>query len=353
MTMNIFLHPEGIPTLFSDCLVTHSKTGQDHPIDNFDLWSKILVTTDPKFFFAFAGEGDAIKDFAHQLPALVKQSGEHVRPARYIGDCANQFNENYNFGKPDEEKTTPLSVLGFTDVFVEGQLATNIVYGAKRWSLETKYFNEVFANGSGAQDILGIIEEHDNGLIEAPEGVTASRFQMLRGLWGRINAQCFFSFQGARKTKNRWGLFVEAVCRSPEEPGFFCFPSLLCLGFDLDTSNNTISQYRRSLQSSTTAKRETMLRIWESDGKSDMLGDIPLSPLIKLGDATDPGDFDWEIGVQSTVALQLSKSENGVAKVRYYSLNPWEHEYLIGRDNDTKFTLDETFLRELFSKFPD
>ncbi len=215
MTLCAFLHPPQYPTLVTDLIASRdgeqvftpssldTRAINENTVPS-NFVRKSLFLEDGPAVFGFAGNGDAILDFIDSLKIQYKMRPDDDRPMRFVGDLANSFNENYG--------SSAISVIGFSPATLppeapENSYNVNINAGLEGASVQTEYFNQIFATGSGSARFLESVAKFDLDLRLHPNAHTASLVNLI-GLMGALNSTKLFNEQGS-STDDSWGGYLE------------------------------------------------------------------------------------------------------------------------------------------------
>lgn len=210
MTMCLFFHPDQIPSILTDCIVTNTVDAvgltPSSLIPGMNGHEGHLSRLVSKYFFldehsvvGFSGNVQSIRKLAEFFPVHLKIRPDGMRPMRRAGDVVDEFNSTL----PPKDQ---VRLVGFSVVEVEERPAANVV-APRDFTTNTAYFNECFAVGTGAEFIIGKVREFDQNLISGPAKDSISLAKAI-GLVGALNSIKIFS-DGADSMSQTWGGYLQ------------------------------------------------------------------------------------------------------------------------------------------------
>jgi hypothetical protein len=218
VTACAYIHPEGLPTVISDLVISsHAKAKTERPQitptnifiesasqNRVELTRKTLVLGKLPLILAFAGDVHGIKRFLGDLkPELNSLNAE--RPMQRIGEFANGFIDQNRVG---------LSVIGFCP----GERGFNVQSGFENLYFETKNLNGSVVSGSGARWLKTQILEADRNLQNSDwqsSALASIHHARLVGIVGMINSKSIFQTQ-TLKGDNSFGGYFESTTLAPD-----------------------------------------------------------------------------------------------------------------------------------------
>jgi hypothetical protein len=347
MTVGLYLHPEGFPSIISDCLVSYGD-GRTlaEPSNLIDIGSssastkaflvrKTLVLPEVTTIASFSGSASHIADFAEQFKSVFPKIVSSEKPMRIAGDLVNSFNQSTG------EKF--VSMIGFTAVSDGKDYGVHIVDGVKGSpKLKTKSFNECVAHGSGASTLLRWLERWDNG-VSGPDWSKAGPGDLLFGFLGMINARRFFNFE--QEDFATWGGFLE--CNTFDWPGQVIGDfsrDYLAIGFHCREKNSTWSVDRlpMQLQYQRTSNGSCVRTLASPNDGNSLMVEFPIEDLF--GATNRNQSFDWSSFKPKQVTLAFNfEFEDERTRVGFRTLMPNELEKLISHKSGA-FDIDRNFV---------
>ena len=229
MTVCAFIHPAGLPTLITDCVVTNGAAPHETTPSKInganirtglqfkDMVSKRIFLSDHSVI-SFAGNAADIILAARDL-VLGSSKFDAARPMRSAGDIINQ---QMRYGRD-------VQALGFdaspTNDYV------NIVAPSNAIKINTKHFNECYFIGSGANDLAKLVQDFDTYVLHNPAGFhgqfrLAYAREALYGLLGALNG-AKLNFSDEVGHQRSWGGYLEAWTFHIGRQSFVTMPSFM------------------------------------------------------------------------------------------------------------------------------
>jgi len=339
MTVCAIVHPDGLPTLLSDVLVsivgqkltTPSQLGwnQGKSEELSPLMRKSFVLPQQTAAFAFSGSVERILQFTENFPLQFQNRSQgEASPMEVAGVIVDAFNSDNAWPNPSDDDR--IGLLGFCRSESDGKLGINLVRDLSKQSIQTKYFKGVSAIGSGAGAVLNDIAIFDDQIdqnIALSDDVFTTSESRLNGLLGALNAKMLFVRMGDL-VSDTWGGYIEATTLvdyaefSPAESW-----SHLAYVTQVGASEPSIEQFGKQVHYHRSASWSGLgVRLEDRQGNVGQVS-IPIEDFPASGQPNDSGVLDWSTFSPENVTLTIYFSETGM--VVHRTLHHDEHKFLV------------------------
>ena len=216
MTVCLYINPSGCPSIISDCLVSEIGRAPVTPTTVLNCHDLSIIGEPSLLTSKMCHEhGDTLLSFAannaHNIFQFREDFSDYYRltyssnrPSRFTAARVSEFNEHRS---PQEQ----IHILGFApddSRTAECGWSVNIVSPDKvRPGLKTQHFNECFAIGSGARQMLDKIADFDRAVSTFPESAKRDTYALTLGLVGALNSERLFGLNNF--SASHWGGYLQ------------------------------------------------------------------------------------------------------------------------------------------------
>jgi hypothetical protein len=216
LTACLYINPSSCPSIISDCLVSQAGLPPVTPTtilncpDPSKVGSLSLLTSkmchefgDTLLSFA-ANDACSIFQFRGDFSDYHKLTFSQNRPNRFTASRVSEFNEH----RPLQEQ---IQILGFAPDYSNqeqaGWAVNFICPDVAQPGLRTNNFNECFAIGSGAPQLLSKLSDFDRVASTFPDDAKKNTYALTLGLVGALNSERLFGINNF--SASHWGGYFQ------------------------------------------------------------------------------------------------------------------------------------------------